>query len=134
MQDSAPHIETLAVHAGAEVDPTTGAVIPPLHLSTTFERQPDGSYPQGFIYTRNQNPNRQALEACLCALEGGIAAATFASGSAATMSVFQALAPQDHVIAPRDVYHGTAQLLGKVFAAWGLESSFVDQSDRQQVI
>ena len=71
------HIETLAVHAGAEIDPKTGAVTPPIHLSTTFERASDGSFPGGFIYSRGGNPNRQALEACLAQLEGGTAAAAF---------------------------------------------------------
>ncbi|NIO08591.1 MAG: cystathionine gamma-synthase, partial [Deltaproteobacteria bacterium] len=64
-------IETLAVHAGHQVDPSTGAVTPPIHLSSTFERDPDGSYPRGYVYSRNNNPNREALEKCLCALEGG---------------------------------------------------------------
>src|SRR5438034_7535983 len=81
-------LETLAVHAGRRVDPTTGAVTPAIHPSTTFEREPDGSYPRGFLYTRNANPNRNALEECLAALEGGEAAAAFASGSAATSAVF----------------------------------------------
>src|SRR5439155_9024 len=65
------HIETLAVHAGRRVDPATGAVAMPIHLSTTFERDPDGSYPRGHLYARNGNPTREALEACLTALEGG---------------------------------------------------------------
>src|SRR5207249_2722767 len=68
-------LETLAVHAGRRVDPTTGAVTPAIHPSTTFEREPDGSYPRGFLYTRNANPNRNALEECLAALEGGEGAA-----------------------------------------------------------
>src|SRR5207248_10892872 len=95
---------TLAVHAGRRVDPTTGAVTPAIHPSTTFEREPDGSYPRGFLYTRNANPNRNALEECLAALEGGEAAAAFASGSAATSAVFLALQPGDHVVAPTDAY------------------------------
>ena len=73
-------IETLAVHAGHTIDPTTGAVTPPIHLSTTFERDVDGSYPHGFMYARNSNPNRDALERGVAALEGGAAAAAFASG------------------------------------------------------
>lgn len=125
-------IETLAVHAGHAIDPSTGAVTPPIHLSTTFEREADGSYPRGYIYVRNNNPNRMALEECLCALEGGAAAAAFASGSAATMSVFQALSPGDHVIAPTDAYHGTSRLLREVFAPWGLETTFVDMTDPAQ--
>src|SRR5215208_1817421 len=95
-------METKAVHAGHGVDPATGAVTPPIHLTTTFERAEDGSFPGGHIYARTSNPNRTTLEACLAAIEGGAAAATFASGSAATMTVFQALAPGDHVIAPTD--------------------------------
>ncbi|HLJ81953.1 MAG TPA: PLP-dependent transferase, partial [Ktedonobacterales bacterium] len=99
-------IETLAVHAGNDVDPATGAVTPPIHLSTTFERAPDGGYPHGHVYTRTSNPNRDALEASLAALEGGAAAAAFASGSAAALAIFQALAPGDAILAPSDVYHG----------------------------
>lgn len=126
-------IETLAVHAGQNIDESTGAVIPPIHLSTTFERAIDGTYPRGYIYSRSNNPNREALEQCLCALEGGAAAAAFASGSAGTTAIFQALSPGDHVIAPNDVYHGTARLLREVFAPWGLETTFVDIPDLDQV-
>ena len=126
-------IETLAVHAGHSVDPATGAVTPPIHLSTTFAREADGTYPRGYIYSRTCNPNREALEQCLSALEGGAAAAAFSSGSAATMGVFQALAPGDHVIAPNDAYHGTARLLRETFVPWGLQTSFVDMTDPIQV-
>jgi len=63
------HVETTAVHAGARVDPSTGAVTPPIHLSTTFERAADGSYTDGYVYGRSDNPNRRALEECLTALE-----------------------------------------------------------------
>ncbi|MFI5340201.1 MAG: trans-sulfuration enzyme family protein [Candidatus Methylomirabilales bacterium] len=126
-------IETLAVHAGHEIDPATGAVTPPIHLSTTFEREADGRYPRGYSYSRTANPNRDALEKCLAILEGGAAAAAFSSGSAATMTLFQALAPGDHVIASTDVYHGTARLLREVLAPWGLETSFVDMTEPGQV-
>jgi cystathionine gamma-synthase len=108
-------------------------VTPPIHLSTTFEREADGSYPHGYIYARSGNPNRQSLEKCLCELEGGAAAAAFSSGSAATAAVFQALSSGDHVIAPGDCYHGTAALLRDVFARWGLEATFVDMTDPAQV-
>ena len=121
--------ETRAVHAGGGVDPATGAVTPPIHLTTTFERAPDGSFPHGYIYSRSGNPNRAALERALASLEGGVAAAVFASGSAATMAIFQALAPGDHVIAPLDAYHGTGKLLREVFAPWGLDTTFVDLTD-----
>ena len=123
------HIETLAVHAGAEVDPKTGAVTPPIHLSTTFERAPDGSFPGGFIYSRSGNPNRQALEGCLAQLEGGAAAAAFSSGQAATFAILQSLSPGDHVIAPEDAYYGTADLLLDHFGPWGLQTTLVDMTD-----
>jgi cystathionine gamma-synthase len=122
-------LETLAVHAGRRVDPSTGAVTPAIQPSTTFEREPDGSYPRGFLYARNANPNRNALEECLAALEGGAAAAAFASASAATSAVFLALQPGDHVVAPTDAYHGTSRLLRETFSRWGLEATFVDTTD-----
>jgi cystathionine gamma-synthase len=127
------HIETLAVHAGTEVDEKTGAVTPPIHLSTTFERSPDGSFPGGFTYTRSGNPNRRALETCLAELEGGAAAAAFSSGQAATFAVLQTLAPGDHVIAPEDAYYGTADLLLDHFAAWGLETTLADMTRLESV-
>jgi cystathionine gamma-synthase len=119
-------IETIAVHAGLEVDPATGAVVPPIHLSTTFERGPAGEYPHGFVYSRRSNPTRNALEQALAAIEGGETAIAFSSGSAATAAMLQALAPGDHVIAPHDSYYGTAELLRDIFGRWGLETSFVD--------
>jgi cystathionine gamma-synthase len=122
-------IETVAVHAGAEVDPATGAVTPAIHPSTTFEREPDGSFPHGYIYSRSSAPNRAALEACLTALEGGAGAVAFASASAATSAVFQSLAPGDHVVAPVDAYYGTGKLLREIYAGWGLQATFVDMTD-----
>jgi cystathionine gamma-synthase len=122
-------IETVAVHAGLHVDPGTGAVTPAIHPSTTFEREPDGSYPRGFLYSRSSTPNRSALEECLTALEGGQDAAAFASASAATAAIFLSLEPGDHVVAPMDAYYGTAKLLRETFARWKLESTFVDMSD-----
>ena len=126
-------IETLAVHAGHHIDPATGAVAPPIYLSTTFEREADGSYPQGYSYIRDNNPNRAALEKCLSKLEGGAAAAAFSSGSAATMGIFQALSPGTHVIAPLDAYSGTSSLLRDIFIQWGLEVTFVDMTNPTEV-
>ena len=126
-------IETLAVHAGHTIDPATGAVSPPIHLSTTFERDTEGTYSRGFMYTRNNNPNRQALEYGISALEGGAAAAAFASGTGASMSIFQALSPGDHILAHVDAYYGTSRLLREVFQRWGLDMSFVDMSDLRAV-
>src|SRR5947207_11059111 len=122
-------IETVAVHAGHTIDLATGAVSAPIHLSTTFERDVEGGYPRGFMYTRNNNPNRQALEQGISALEGGATAAAFASGTGATMAIFQALAPGDHVLAHVDAYYGTSRLLREIFLRWGLEADFIDMSD-----
>ncbi len=122
-------IETLAVHAGHGIDPATGAVSSPIYLSTTFERDPDGAYSRGFMYSRNNNPNRQALEQGIAALEGGANAAAFASGTGASMAIFQALAPGDHVLAHVDAYYGTTRLLREIFLRWGLQADFVDMSD-----
>jgi cystathionine gamma-synthase len=121
--------ETLAVHAGHQPDPATGAVTPPIHLSTTFERAPDGTFPGGYIYARDANPNRRALESCLAQLEAGAAAAAFSSGMAATSAIFQSLAPGDHVLVPDDSYYITRKLLGEVYARWGLEHTAVNMTD-----
>jgi len=127
------HFETLAVHAGASPDPITGALMPAIHLSTTFERSPDGSFPSGYEYIRDANPNRHALEVAMASLEGGASAMAFGSGMAATMAVLQTLAPGDHVVAPLDVYFGTAKLLRDHFSPWGLEVSFADMADLSAV-
>jgi cystathionine gamma-synthase len=126
-------LETLAVHAGHAADPSTGAVAPPIHLSTTFEREPDGGYRAGHVYTRSSNPNRKALEDALAQLEGGAAALAFASGSAATHAAFQALAPGDHVVAPHDAYYGTLRQLREIFVGWRLEVDVVDMTDLDAV-
>ncbi len=125
--------ETLAVHAGHGVDPGTGAVTEPIHLSTTFERAEDGTYPHGYIYSRNHNPNRNGLEAALAALEGGTSCAAFSSGLAAVTAVFQGLQPGDHVVAPTNIYHGTANVLKHLFAKWRVNASFVDMTDLDAV-
>ena len=125
--------ETLAIHAGRQIDSGSSAVMPPIVLSTTFARDPDGSAPHGYVYTRNENPNRSALEQCLAALEGGAAAAAFASGQAATLAVLQALAPGDHVIIPNDVYFGTRALAQDILGRWGLEATAVNMADLDAV-
>src|ERR1051325_410313 len=122
-------IETVAVHAGHAVDPETGAVAAPIYLSTTFERDVEGTYSRGFMYSRNDNPNRKALERGVSMLEGGEAAAAFASGTGAAMSILQALVPGDHVLAHVDAYYGTSRLIRQIFVRWGLEADFVDMSD-----
>ncbi len=122
-------LETLAVHAGVEPDPTTGAVTPPIHLATTFVRGADGSYPGGYVYSRGGNPTRTALESALATLQGGADAAAFASGSAAAGAVFRSLRPGEHAIVPRDLYHGIRRLLRDVLVPWGLAVTTVDPTD-----
>jgi cystathionine gamma-synthase len=122
-------IETLAVHAGRRIDPGTGAVTPPIHLSTTFERDRDGHYSRGFSYAREENPTRQSLEECLAALEGGKEALAFSSGLAVATALLQGLEPGDHIVAPEDVYYGLRQVIGGVFAKWPLEASYVDMTN-----
>jgi len=122
-------IETQAVHAGRRVDQTTGAVTPPIHVSTTFERSASGEYPLGFSYAREGNPTRQSLEECLAILEGGKEALAFSSGMAVLTALLQGLEPGDHIIAPEDVYYGLRQVIGGVFGKWPLETTYVDMTD-----
>lgn len=132
-QQDFAHIETLAVHAGHEIDPASGAVMPPINLSTTFERNAAGGYTNGNSYSRSDNPNRRALESCLAALEGGNAALAFSSGMAATTAVFQAFTTGDHILVPGDVYFGTGKVAQELFGAWGLGCTVVDTTDLDQV-
>jgi cystathionine gamma-synthase len=122
-------LETLAVHAGREPDPATGALREPIHLATTFERGADGNYPLGYSYSRSGNPNRSALEQAVAALEGGHDAVAFASGSAATLAVFTLAASGGRVVCSSDCYHGTAKQLREILPRWGGSVEFVDTTD-----
>ncbi|MCH8269842.1 MAG: aminotransferase class I/II-fold pyridoxal phosphate-dependent enzyme [Planctomycetes bacterium] len=124
---------THVVHQGIEPDRQTGAVILPINLSTTFERDPDGEYSRGYYYSRPDNPTRGVLERCLAELEGGQVGACFSSGSAASMAVFQSLDPGDHVIAPLEAYHGTIKMLRTIGARWGLTHTQVNTTDTSAV-
>src|SRR5690349_12058134 len=126
-------IETRAVHAGRKPEGGSRDVVPAIHLSTTFHKADDGSLPGGYLYGRPNNPNREALEHALASLEEGAAALAFSSGSAATLAVFQALAPGDHVIAAEDAYYGTPILLRTVMANWGLKHTLVNMQDLDAV-
>lgn len=121
------------MHAGTEPDPATGAVTPPIHLSTTFVRDEDGEFRRGFKYARDLNPTRQALEQAIAAVEGGASALAFASGQAATTAVFQALRPGDHVVLPDSVYYGTPKLVQEMFVPWGLQATTVAMDDLDAV-
>jgi cystathionine gamma-synthase len=120
---------TLAAQALGWVDPTTRAVIPPIHTATTFIRDPDNQYRSGRSYARADNPTFDHAEALLAALEGGAGCLTFASGMAAATTVFQALAPGDHVIAPNVMYWGLRRWLTTFGRERGLLVDLVDASD-----
>ena len=105
----------------------------PLYPATTYERDADGQFSRYFFYGRYDNPNRHALEQCLADLEGGTEAATFGSGMAASLAVFQALSPGDHVVLHRDLYFGVRELVTNLFARWGLLHSFVDMRNVEEL-
>ena len=121
-------IETIAIHAGNVPDEVTGAVIQPIVMSTTFERNAEGGYNSGYIYSRSANPNRTSLENVLTRLEGGADAAAFSSGNAAGMAVFQSLKPGTHVVLPDDMYHGLRNQVKNLFADI-LEFDFIEIND-----
>ena len=121
--------ETIAVHAGAEPDPTTGAVAPPIHLSTTYDHGPASEDPHGYHYVRDGNPTQTRLETALAALEGGEAALVWASGMAATSAYLQALPAGAHVVFPDDMYYADRIIARDLFPRWGLTSTAVDATD-----
>lgn len=123
-------LDTLCVHAGGETDPHTGAVTPPIELSSTFARDPSGELVGAHMYGRYGNPTRDRLERALAALEGGGSAYALPSGLAAAHAVLQtACGPGDRVIVPPDLYFGVrTQILG-LFARWGLRVEVVDLTD-----
>ncbi len=121
-------IATLAIHAGQVPDPTHGAVMTPIVLSSTFAQKSPGVH-SGFEYARTDNPTRHTLEACLAALEGGTQAVAFGSGCAALTTLLMTLRPGDHVVASDDVYGGSFRILDKVMKPFGIETSWVDMTD-----
>ena len=127
------HFDTLALHATHHPDSQTGDVVAPIHLSTTFARNEANELPANFSYARPNNPTREALERALATLEGGAVGMAFGSGQAATMTLFQALRPGDHVLLSTDAYWGTPALLEQVFHPWGLTYTRVDLSDLNAV-
>jgi len=121
---------TNAIHAGQEPDPTTGAVIPPIHPSSTFAQDGVGGLRAGYEYSRSANPTRTALQECLAALEGGRHAVAFGSGMGASDVLLRVLLkPGEHVVIPHDAYGGTFRLIDKVLAHWGVEYTPVDLGD-----
>lgn len=127
--------ETKAIHAGRQVDPVTGAVTTPMHLSTTYERSADGSYTDGFMYSRGDNPNRRSLEECLTALEEGYDCVSFSSGMAAISSIIEAL-PKDkprRIILPDDMYFGVLTLLIETDIGRRFDIITVDMSNMEEL-
>jgi cystathionine gamma-lyase len=127
-----PSLETLAIHAGQEPEPITGAVMPPIFLSTTFAQNGPGQH-KGFEYARTGNPTRQMLERCVAALEGADHGLAFGSGCAAMTTLLHTLSTGDHVVACDDVYGGTFRILDKVFRPLGIHTSWVDLTDLGKV-
>ena len=127
------HFETRAIKATEPHNDDSGSVSHAIHPSTTFKRAIDGSYPGGYSYTRDDNPNRQALEQALCHLEGGRQAFAFASGMAAISAVLQTLKSGDHVLIPDDAYYSVQAAAQQVFERWGLQHSLVDMTNPNAV-
>jgi cystathionine gamma-synthase len=125
-------LETIAVHAGADRD-STGAVVPPLHLSVNYEHGPSGERPYGYIYARLDNPTQRRLETALAAVEGGEAALVFASGVAAGAAYLQSLPPGSHVLFTDDLFYGFRAMAPAFLPRWGITWSFVDMSDLSAV-
>src|SRR5512142_3308550 len=126
------HLETLAIHAGQAPDPTTGAIMTPVYLSSTYVQDGPGGH-KGFEYSRTRNPTRDALQGCLAALEGARHGLAFASGLAATDAILHLLQAGDHVLSSDDVYGGTFRIFDKVFRRHGLAFDAVDMTDPANV-
>jgi cystathionine gamma-synthase len=126
VSDSKRHFDTLAAHGGVEPEPVAGGLAPPIHLSSTYAREADGSYAKGYEYGRADNPTRHLLERTLATLEGGAAGLAFSSGQAAVHALLAALRPGDRVVLPSDVYHGVRTMASDLFGPWGLKVEFVD--------
>lgn len=127
------HFETTAIHAGNEPDETTGAIAPPLHLSTTFERDESGSTPRGFSYVRDGNPTQVRLESALAAIDSAQAALVFGSGMAAASALLGSLPPGSHVVLPDDSYYGMRVIANDFFPRWNLTAMFVAMHDLDAV-
>lgn len=122
--------ETLAIHAGQEPDPATGAVVTPIYQVSTYKQDGVGGLRGGYEYSRSANPTRTALEVCLAGAEGGSRGLAFASGLAAEDALLRAVCrPGDHVIIPNDAYGGTYRLFAKVAEPWGVTFDSVPLGD-----
>lgn len=125
-------LATKIIHAGAEPDPSTGAIMTPIFQTSTYVQEAPGKN-KGFEYARSQNPTRQALETALAVIENGKHGLAFSSGVAATDAVIKLLAPGDEVIAGADMYGGTYRLFSKVFEKFGIKFIYVDTTDTKNI-
>jgi len=125
---------TRAITAGQHFDPTTGAVVPPVYLTSTFVQDGIGGFRSGYEYARGGNPTRDSLQEQLASLEGGVKAFSFASGLAAEDALLRAvLTPGDHIVMGNDVYGGTHRLVNRVFVPWGIDLDVVELTDLDRV-
>jgi cystathionine gamma-synthase len=122
-------LNTVCVHSAHSPEAATGALAQPIYLTTTFERDADGGYPRGYRYSREGTPNRDALEACLAALERGAGAVAFASGLAANMAVLDLLNAGDRLVAPLEAYYGTLRQFTEIAQRRGVAVACVDFRD-----
>src|SRR5438309_7971192 len=128
-QDGSRHgFSTLAIHAGQDADPATGATVVPIYATSTYTQEAPGKH-KGYEYSRSGNPTRAALETCLAALEGGERGLAFSSGLAATTAVLAQLKPGDEVAAAADLYGGTYRLLERAFKPWGLVARYTEDAN-----
>ena len=125
--------ETLAIHAGQEPDPNNGAVMTPVYFTSTYMQDGIGKPRQGYEYSRTLNPTRKALQDCLAELENGTWGLAFASGMAATDTVLRMLSSGDHIVAGNDVYGGTFRLFDKILRRFGLDFTFADTTDPENL-
>ncbi|QMU67634.1 cystathionine gamma-synthase [Streptacidiphilus sp. P02-A3a] len=136
MSSSEQHyaFETLAIHAGQEADPQTGAVVTPIYQVSTYKQDGVGGLRGGYEYSRSANPTRTALEQNLAALDGGRRGLAFASGLAAEDCLLRTVTkPGDHIVIPNDAYGGTFRLFAKVLSRWGVEWSVANTHDPESV-
>ncbi|HRX95248.1 MAG TPA: PLP-dependent transferase, partial [Chitinophagaceae bacterium] len=125
-------LATKLIHAGAEPDPSTGAIMTPIFQTSTFTQEAPGKN-KGYEYARSQNPTRTALEKALAIIENGKHGLAFSSGVAATDAVIKLLQPGDEVICANDMYGGTYRLFTKVFEKFGIQFKYVDTTNTDNV-
>ena len=125
-------LDTKIIHAGAEPDPSTGAIMVPIYQTSTYVQSAPGQH-KGYEYARSQNPTRKALEDALAVIENAKFGLSFSSGVAATDAVIKLLNPGDEVIAANDMYGGTYRLFSKVFERFGIKFHYVNMQDTANI-